>query len=150
MDQDDGPSADELRNALATLDDARRARRIVAGLLYDHGLSGPDVASVFDVRVATVYAWLDRLEGAADVLEAVSDRPRPGRPPRLTADQREQFREALEAPPGESGIPGESWTAEAAQRYLEEAFDATYSLRHVRRLLEGGTAVGGRRPERPT
>ena len=128
-------STDDLRDELLRLDDGRQARRLVVALLYRYGHSGPAIADLFDVREATVYAWLDRFEAADGAAEAAADRPRPGRPPKLTPAERATFHDALEEPPEAVGWSADSWTPEAAREYLASEFGVDYSLRHVRRLL---------------
>lgn len=131
-------SLDDLHDALDEVRGKRATQRLMASILYKQGPSVPMIADWFGFREATIYRWFDRLE-TEPIPEAVRDRPRPGRPPKLTEDQRRQFEEALRAPPSQSGRDAAEWTPEVARDYLEDAFDVKYTTRHVRRLLREGS-----------
>lgn len=125
----------DLRRELGRIDGWRTTRRLVAALLYACGYSGPEIAAVFDVRAATVYAWLDRFEGTDDLRWAATDRPRSGRPRRLDPDERAALAATLHAPPVACGYSSERWTPRLVRRFLAEELGVEYSVRHARRLL---------------
>ncbi|MFB6354379.1 MAG: helix-turn-helix domain-containing protein [Halobacteriales archaeon] len=126
---------EELEAAFVELEDYREARRLLAAIIYQRGPSVPMLAEWLDVREATIYRWFDRLE-AEPIDEAVRDDPRPGRPAKLSDDERARFEAALEEPPEAAGYDAAAWTPDLARRYLSEAFGVEYTRRHVRRLLD--------------
>jgi transposase len=126
---------DALRSELQTFDEHRPILRLLAAILYQTGSSVPEIAKWLDVREATVYAWFDRLEGTEDLGEAVKDRQRPGRPPKLSPGEREAALRHLALPPSAAGFDATEWNPELAGRYLADEFAVDYSPRHVRRLL---------------
>lgn len=128
-------SLTELRDQLETFGERRPMLRLLAAILYKQGQSAPTIADWFDVRVATVYAWFDRIESEPSLEGAIRDDPRPGRPPRLSRADRRRFHERLRRPPSEAGFDADEWTPRLAQTALRAEFDVEYSLRHVRRLL---------------
>lgn len=125
-----------LRAELDTLEDRRPAVRLLAAILYKQGPSVPTIADWLDVRPATVYAWFDRIEEAQTLDEAVHDDPRPGRPPRLSADERADLFAILADRPSAVGVDADEWTPAAARTLIEDRFGVRYSRRHVRRLLD--------------
>lgn len=125
----------ELEAALADAEGRKETLRLVTAIIYKRGPSVPMLAEWLDIREATIYRWFDRLE-AEPIEEAVRDRPKPGRPPKLTDDQRAQFRDAVTGPPAEAGYDAPAWTTDLASRFLAEAFDVEYTDRHVQRLLK--------------
>jgi len=127
-------SLDDLHDALDDATGKKATRRLMVAILYKRGPSVPMIADWFDMREGTVYRWFDRLE-AEPVEEAIRDRPKPGRPPKLTDDQRETFEQALREPPTERGYDASAWSPAIARDFLDEEFDVAYTLRHVRRLL---------------
>lgn len=136
----EGVPLDELRSQLDEFDEGRPMLRLLAAIIYKQGPSAPMIAEWFDVRVATVYSWFDRIESEADLGSAVRDRPRPGRPARLSGDDRREFLALLREPPTAAGVDAPAWTPRLARTVLRESYDVEYSLRHVRRLLdEAGT-----------
>lgn len=126
----------ELRAELDTFEDRRPMLRLLAAILYKQGPSVPTIAEWFDVRPATVYGWFDRLESADSIVEAVHDAPRPGRPAKLSAGEKDTLFELLERPPGTAGYDAETWTPAAVSALIRDRFDVEYSVRHVRRLLD--------------
>lgn len=121
----------------ATLDDAsgkRETQRLMAAIIYKRGPSVPMIAEWFNKREATIYRWFNRLE-EEPISQAVQDRQRSGRPPKLDGDNREEFRAAVRNPPADIGYDEPTWTPDLAQRFLEDAFGIEYSRRHVQRML---------------
>lgn len=125
-----------LRDQLEEFDEHRPMRRLLAAVIYKQGPSVPTIADWFDVRAATVYAWFDRLEAEADLGSAVRDRPRPGRPTRLSGDDRREFLATLGESPEDAGYDARAWTPGLARDHLRDSYGVEYSLRHVRRLLD--------------
>lgn len=133
-------SVEDLEAALEDAREKRETLRLVAAIIYKRGPSVPMIAEWLDTRDATIYRWFDRLE-AEPIEEAVRDRPRSGRPPKLDDSQREAFRTAVRRPPTDVGFDAPTWTPAIAQRFLDEEFDVEYSRRHVQRLLDEAGSV---------
>jgi transposase len=133
----------------AALDEATRKRetkRLLVAIIYKRGPSVPMIAEWLDTREQTIYRWFDRLE-SEPVAEAVRDRQRSGRPPKLADADRERFREAVRNSPEAVGYDRTAWTTALAQRFLRAEFDVDYSRRHVQRLLgDAGLTWGTQRP----
>lgn len=127
-------SLDELHEALEEADEKKAVQRLMVAILYKQGPSVPMIAEWFDMRERTIYDWFDRLE-AEPVPQAVRDRPRPGRPPKLTDAQRAAFERALETAPAEHGYDAERWSPDVARAFLRDRFGVEYTRRHVQRLL---------------
>jgi transposase len=64
------------------------------------------------------YAWIDRFNAAG--IEGLHDRPRPGRPPTYTAEQRAEVIAAALTKPGDLGLPFGCRTLDRLQAYLNE------------------------------
>ena len=131
----DDVSADDLREALGAVDEAKAAQRLMVALSYKDGESVAAMSDRYGIPASTLYYWLDRFEERG-IDDAVEDEPRPGRPPKLDPDQRRALVEVLAEPPSAVGIDAETWTPERVREYVERAFDVTYSTGHVRRLLD--------------
>lgn len=143
-------SVEELEDVLADVDGKRETQRLMAAIIYKRGPSVPMIAEWINKREATIYRWFDRIE-TEPIEHAVTDDPRPGRPSKLTDEEREKFESVLQEPPDNAGIDAPAWTPKIARHYLREEFDAAYTLRHVRRLLSGaGLSWQTPRPQPPT
>lgn len=137
MDRLTDVSIDRLRDALAAAEGKRATLRVVVGINYAAGVSPATLSEWYGISRTTVYNWLDRLEDLDEMPAeaALRDEPRPGRPPKLDAERREQLRESLREPPAAAGYEAEEWHPRLVRRYLAERFGVEYSLRHVRRLV---------------
>lgn len=123
-----------LRNALDSVDDTRAAMRLIAAIAYANGITQSELAEWFGVERKTIYNWLARLE-TDDLVDAVTDERRPGRPRKLDSEQRANLERVLDEPPIEVGIDAETWTPQLVQRFLRETYDVTYSIPSCRRLM---------------
>jgi len=75
------------------------------------------------------------------VEERLDDLPRPGAPPRLTANQICQIQQLACEKPGESGRPISQWTSrEIAAEIKKRGIIETISARHSARLLKKGAS----------
>lgn len=125
---------DALQAALDAASSPKAAKRLMIALAYVDGIRVETLSERYDIPRATVYSWLDRFEQQS-ISEAITDESRPGRPSKLTVSQRERLSNDLAASPAELGYDASEWTPELAQSHIERAYDVTYSLGHVRRLL---------------
>lgn len=90
--------------------------QILLGLRDGDSLSA--VARRLGVTRPTVYAWIARFNQAG--IDGLQDRPRGGRPPTYTAQQRAEVIAAALTKPQELGLPFGSWTLDRLQAYLNE------------------------------
>jgi transposase len=94
-----------------------------------------DIAEALDVSEVALSTWLARArEGGPEALRA---RPAPGRPPRLSPDQKRSIPELLWHGPEAYGFRGQVWTCARIACVLEEEFGVRYHKDHVGRLLKG-------------
>ncbi|WP_224450315.1 helix-turn-helix domain-containing protein [Haloprofundus salilacus] len=130
----DEVSAERLRTALSEADDAKEAKRLVVALEYKAGQRVDDLSERYGIPRSTLYSWLERFEGGS-VEAAVSDDDRPGRPPKLDADDLAELRADASTSPAKLGYDVGEWTAALFRRHVESKFGVSYSEGHVRRLL---------------
>lgn len=131
-------SADRLRDGLDAVEGKRATLRLVAGINYKHGITQSELADWYGVSRTTIHNWLDRLErlDREPLEDVVYDDPRPGRPAKLSAEQRERLASTLRNPPNEAGLDEPEWTSPLVRAFIEEEFGVAYSLRHVRTLVD--------------
>ena len=124
---------------------AFRARIILA---CAEGLNNAQVARQLDTNVNTLRHWRTRWLGlravALDdlsVAERLEDAPRPGAPPRITAEQVCQIVALACEAPEKAGRPISQWTdREIAHEIMARGIVETLSERHAGRLLKRGTS----------
>ena len=110
------------------------------------GLNNGQIARELEVDVDTVRLWRQRwlgLQGVRledlSVAERLTDVPRPGRPARITAEQRCQIEELACEAPQKAGRPISHWTGqEIADEIMARGIVERISGRHASRLLKKG------------
>ncbi|OHB65065.1 MAG: hypothetical protein A2Y77_11815 [Planctomycetes bacterium RBG_13_62_9] len=86
-----------------------------------------DIAAALDVTQGAVSQWLTAARvGSADVLHA---QPRPGRPARLTPQQKRLIPDFLGHGAEAYGFRGEVWTGPRIGKVLRQEFSVSYSRR---------------------
>jgi putative transposase len=120
-----------------------RARIVLAA---DDGKNNAQIARELDTTVKTVRRWRNRwmllqpirLKDLS-IQERLEDLPRPGAPPRITADQRCQIEALACEDPEDSKRPISHWTGrEIAEEIMNRGIIEQISARHARRLLKRG------------
>ena len=120
---------------------ALRARII---LLAGQGQTNSAIVRQLDVCIATVQRWRNRWVQAQGISlddlsaeDRLEDMPRPGSPPKITADQRCKIEALACETPEKSDRPISQWTArEIADEVIERKIVDTISGRHAARLLK--------------
>src|SRR3954451_24192772 len=110
-------------------------RRMQAWRLSQLGWKQRDIAVALSASEAAVSRWLAtaRIRGP----EVLASRPIPGRPARLTAQQRRLLPDFLWHGAEAYGFRGDVWTCARVARVLQEEFGVGYSKAQVSRILKG-------------
>ena len=122
---------------------ALRARMILAAA---QGNSNTQIARELDINVDTVRLWRDRWGGlqgidleTLSVAERLRDAPRPGTPPKFTAEQRCQMAAFACEAPMKAERPISQWTGrEIAEELVKRGIVEQISPRHASYLLKKG------------
>src|SRR4051795_7340229 len=123
---------DRLQEAARGHRNTRTWPRVQAVILAKQGDPAPRIARALGVSRRAVQARVATYNRAG--LEALPDRPHPGRRPILPRDQEARFRERIEAPPRPEDAVCELRGADI-RRILEQEFAARYTLDGVYKLL---------------
>lgn len=113
--------------------DWRESRRMRAWELKQMGWKQSDIAVALGVTKGAVSQWLKRSEEGGK--ESLRSRPTPGRPARLSAEQKATLPELLKQGPRAFGFQVDVWTAERVADLIESQFGVRYHPDHVGRLL---------------
>ena len=148
----DDVTRDDLREILAEVENKKPTQRLMVAIDYleEEDATMAETAERYGYTAGWLSRWLDRLERLDDepFEEVVYDKPRDGRPSKLTDDEYDQFVGALHESPEAVGFDAPAWSVPLARHYLNEEFGVNYSERHVRRLLsEAGLSWKTARPE---
>lgn|SRR2546428_1811010 len=113
-------------------------------LLAAQGRSNGKIAKELSIHIDTARLWRDRwamLQGIdvekLSIAERLVDAPRPGKPSKITAEQRCQIAALACEAPSMSGRPISQWTErEIADEVMEKGIIEHISPRHAARLLK--------------
>ena len=113
--------------------DEMERRRMEAGEDMLNGFPQSRVPRKFGVSRTTASRW--HFAVAANGLDSLRGRKSPGRPSRITPEQKAQIVEAFDRGAAALGFAGNRWTAALLARVIEERFGVHYSLDHIGRLM---------------
>jgi transposase len=122
------------------------ARRLRAAELFAKGRTTSEVAQAVGVTYEAARRW--RVRWARDGTQALHRRRAEGRPPKLSAAQVEQVRQALLAGAVANGFENDLWTLDRAGVVIQRVTRVRLSRTSVWRLLVGRLGWSVQRPER--
>ncbi len=109
-------------------------RRRRALMLVDEGLSLNEVARRIGCQASSVMRWRDRREERGDAVYEVGASP--GRPPRLSVQQKKRLVKLLLIGPMAYGHRTDLWTCDRVAQLIRREFRVRYHRNHVARLLQ--------------
>ncbi|MFN8545096.1 MAG: helix-turn-helix domain-containing protein [Candidatus Binatia bacterium] len=120
-----------MRPAGTALELERRRRRAIR--LLDGGHSLARTAERVGASISAVWRWRQaaRRHGPA----GLAAKPIPGRPPKLTTQQRERLPRVLARGARAHGFPNDRWTTRRVAVVIKREFGVAYHPAHVSRLL---------------
>ena len=113
--------------------DEMESRRLLAAQDLQTGLSQSDIARKFGVSRTTASRWNRALSGSG--VESLRKRRAPGRPSRLTTDQRERLIEVYRAGPRAAGFEANRWTTARFAEAIFAQFGVQYDPDHAGRIM---------------
>lgn len=113
--------------------DWREWRRIRAWELKQLGWPQKAIAIALGVTPGAVSQWMKRVRERG--VEALRNRPRSGRPPKLAYEQRAQIPALLARGAESYGFRGDLWTTERVAEMIKHQFGVRYHPAHVSRIL---------------
>jgi transposase len=120
---------DEIRRS----SEARYDHRLHAVLLVAQGMSCRQAAVALGDAPRSVELWVHRFD--RDGFGGLSDGERPGRPPRLSTEQREQVETALRKRPSDFGLAAGLWDGPLLSEFLKQHLGITLRVRQCQRLF---------------
>jgi transposase len=121
-----------LKHRYRRTDNADLRSRCQMILLSAQGHSAAEIAGLTFFDQDTVLSWFDRYE--ADGLTGLQDRPRSGRPPKMTGPSRDDLQQAADQDPREAGHPFSVWTCDNLTHYLAQKGHLRVAGETIRRL----------------
>ena len=97
------------------------------------------------VTPTSVLRWEKALERGG--IEALKAKPHPGKPPKLTDEQKRELENILLRGPLAAGFPTDLWTLKRVAQVIERQFGVKYHPSHVWKILRG-MGWSAQKPER--
>lgn len=113
--------------------EALGVRRRIAAHPLQQGKGLREVARLVGAAPSSVFRWHQALQRRG--MEALQPRPHPGRPPRLTPQQKQALADILLKGAPAAGFPTDLWTLARMAQVIERTFGVAYHLGHVWRIL---------------
>ena len=110
-----------------------QARRVLAIAMVLEGADRTTAARTCGMERQTLRDWVHRYN--AEGVAGLADRPRPGRPPRLSGAELDELIEVVEAGPEVEVDRVVRWRCADLERVVADRFAVTLSERSVGRLL---------------
>jgi transposase len=115
----------------------REERRLEAAPLLQAGqLSQAEIARRMSVSRMAVSKWAKQLRQHPEDLASLECRPRPGRPPRLTAGQWQRVLQRLAQGALRAGFETERWTLQRIRALIVVEFGVHYHAHYLARRLK--------------
>jgi transposase len=111
----------------------RVAMRAHIVLLSARGYTVPEIVKIHNTSNTTVYKWFDRFDAQGP--EGLYDRPRAGRPPKVTDEVKETLEETLDDPPTHQGYTFTVWTVALLREHIESELGVQVCEDTTRRTL---------------
>lgn len=124
----------ELEQLYRQTKDVRVHERVQIILLsIEQRLTAAQIAAIVRTSEQTVRTWLKRYQ--AEGVGGLSDKPRPGAPPKTTSAYRQQLVEIVRQRPRALGQPYSLWTLQRLADYMADESGIRVSAVTVRQLL---------------
>jgi len=111
----------------------RVATRLHAIVLNMEGKTAPEIADILKVHRSKVSIWLRNWK--ENGMDGILEGHRSGRPPVISAAQRQELADILDSGPVAYGFTSGVWTSPMVARIIKEEFAVTYHPAHVSRIL---------------
>jgi transposase len=109
------------------------ARRMLAAKLLQEEKGVREVARLTGAAPSSVSRWKHDLDEGG--LQALKAKPHPGRPPRLSREQKKQLEQVLLKGPHAAGFVTDLWTLRRVAKVIEREFGVKYHPGHVWYIL---------------
>jgi transposase len=120
-------------------------RRLLAAKLLQEGRGVREVGRLVGAAPSSVSRWKQKLDARG--LDALKAKPHPGRPARLSTEQKKQLEQVLLKGPLAAGFATDLWTLARVAKLIEREFEVRYHPGHVWYILRD-MGWSAQKPER--
>ena len=92
------------------------------------------IGALFGNSPRTVSNWVRRVNETGDI-ECLRSKKQPGRPPRLSEEQRQELKAVIQEPPEQHGVSINIWDGKSLSYYIEKQYNIVMKTRTCQRLF---------------
>ena len=107
--------------------------RLYAVYQIARGIPSQDLVQLYCISHKSICNWVHRYNSGG--VEGLKDRPRQGRPRRLSDEQRKLLEGVLQGSPQEHGYSAGSWTGALVSSFIEKRFGVIYKKAQIYNIL---------------
>ena len=122
---------DEGKRIVSMSDDAKFLRKVTIVNLMLNGASASSLSPSCGETTRTLISWMKTVDEKG--FDALRPKKQPGRPTRLTAEQKEKIKVAILCPPEDSGYT--VWDGPSLSDYINQTYGIRLGVRQCQRLF---------------
>jgi len=92
------------------------------------------IGALFGNSPRTVSNWIKRINATGDI-ESLRSKKQPGRPSRLSEDQKQELKQVIQESPERHGITSNIWDGKSLSAYIESRYSIVMKTRTCQRLF---------------
>lgn len=100
--------------------------------LHEKGKRQTEISKLLDIPQTTISFWIKRYKKTS----SLNNRPKSGKPSKLTKKQFEQINHALhDFPPSRYGGESMGWTTKMLMQFIKDNFGVTFGMRYAEKIM---------------
>jgi len=117
-------------------EEARFIHRLHGVLLFaaKEDESCDSIGALFGNSPRTISNWIKRINATGDI-ENLRSKKQPGRPPRLSEEQKQELKQIIQEAPESHGITSNIWDGKSLSAYIEKHYAIVMKTRTCQRLF---------------
>jgi len=128
-------SSSELKSLLRKDEKFQQGVRLYACYQVSLGKKPKELEDIYETSFKSICNWVNRLNEGG--VEALIDKEKPGRTPKLSAGQKEEIKSAvLMQSPEEFGYNSSTWTGLLLIDLIKNRYDIVYKKAHIYNILK--------------
>ena len=129
-------SSHELKALLRKDEKFQQGVRLYACYQVSKGKKPKDLEDIYETSFKSICNWVNKLNEGG--VEALIDKEKPGRPPKLNSDQKEQIRLViLEKLPSDYSYNSAVWTGALLIDWIDKKYKIKYKKAQIYNILKG-------------
>lgn len=129
-------SSEELKSLLRKDENFQQGIRLYACYQVSKGKRPQELEELYDTSFKSICNWVNRLNAGG--VEALKDKPKPGRNPNLTAEQKIGIRDlVLKSLPTDYGYNSSTWTGLLIIDWIKNNYQVEYKKAQIYNILKG-------------